>query len=435
MSKTFNLTINGQGSYIASERIPVAGTTGYYFVHPIFSEEWSTADRIIIAFVWAKCAKYGAPHTVKVGVEWNMADDVKIPQSVLAHEGTLTIGAIGLSADGMVVMTTAAVEGSIEVIDAVAETTTELNGDSEDDPDIWTDLQNRMDAVEEAVEGKQDALEAGEGLNLSDDVLSLQKASAEALGGIKVGSYLTIDTDGTLNVRLYSETGQNTDGAMTQKAVTDEINNAKERLTDLEDQIDALASDLTYKGSVPTQDDLPADATVGDVYTAADTGVLYVWDGEKWVALNDSSGGIPTDATFWGASYDEANNSVNETSVLTLKNSGTTYTEQLQLRSSLGYVMGGLGTNLSGEGGIFILSRLNNHYTRTVWSDGLITFAGLNNWQAHSTYGLNVSNARIHNVADPEASQDAATKNYVDTHAGGVTAFPAALFNEILENA
>ena len=48
------------------------------------------------------------------------------------------------------------------------------------------------------------------------------------LGGIKVGNNLSITQDGTLSadaqqVTLYNTTGQNTDGAMTQKATTDEF--------------------------------------------------------------------------------------------------------------------------------------------------------------------------------------------------------------------
>ncbi len=58
---------------------------------------------------------------------------------------------------------------------------------------------------------------------------SLPIASASTLGGIKVGTNLTINaTTGVLSADaqpaiLYSGTGQNTDGAMTQKATTDQL--------------------------------------------------------------------------------------------------------------------------------------------------------------------------------------------------------------------
>lgn len=54
-------------------------------------------------------------------------------------------------------------------------------------------------------------------------------ASETSLGTIKVGNNLSISDDGTLSanaqaVKLYSGIGSATDGAMTQKAVTDELN-------------------------------------------------------------------------------------------------------------------------------------------------------------------------------------------------------------------
>ena len=60
------------------------------------------------------------------------------------------------------------------------------------------------------------------------NVADIPIASADVLGAIKVGSNLSITADGTLSadaqqVTLYSSTGQNTDGAMTQKATTDAL--------------------------------------------------------------------------------------------------------------------------------------------------------------------------------------------------------------------
>lgn len=62
----------------------------------------------------------------------------------------------------------------------------------------------------------------------SDAGYTLPAATNTTLGGIKVGSNLSITADGILSadaqqVTLYSTTGQNTDGAMTQKATTDAL--------------------------------------------------------------------------------------------------------------------------------------------------------------------------------------------------------------------
>lgn len=60
---------------------------------------------------------------------------------------------------------------------------------------------------------------------------TLPPATASTLGGIKVGNNLSITSDGTLSATaqpavLYPGLGQNTDGAMTQKASTDLFNEA-----------------------------------------------------------------------------------------------------------------------------------------------------------------------------------------------------------------
>lgn len=54
----------------------------------------------------------------------------------------------------------------------------------------------------------------------------------------------------------------------------------------LEARIQALATDFSYKGSVQDYAHLPSDADTGDCYTTLDTGIIYVWDGAQWVALN-----------------------------------------------------------------------------------------------------------------------------------------------------
>ena len=78
---------------------------------------------------------------------------------------------------------------------------------------------------------------SGDGTWKTVSIYNLPIASANTLGGIKVGSNLTIDPDtGVLSAdaqpaTLYSSTGQNTDGAMTQKATTDALAGKQDSLT------------------------------------------------------------------------------------------------------------------------------------------------------------------------------------------------------------
>lgn len=78
---------------------------------------------------------------------------------------------------------------------------------------------------------------AGDGTWKTVSIYNLPIASSSTLGGIKVGTNLTIDpSTGVLSADaqpaiLYSSTGQNTDGAMTQKATTDALSGKQDSLT------------------------------------------------------------------------------------------------------------------------------------------------------------------------------------------------------------
>ena len=69
------------------------------------------------------------------------------------------------------------------------------------------------------------------------------------------------------------------------------------KMDEIETQIQALATDLSYKGGVADYAHLPANPATGDVYTTEDDGILYVWDGTQWVALNDSASITPVQTT------------------------------------------------------------------------------------------------------------------------------------------
>lgn len=69
-----------------------------------------------------------------------------------------------------------------------------------------------------------------------------------------------------------------------------------EEFEELSAKVDALATDLSYKGSVETYEDLPSTAEDGDTYLVSSTGVLYTWADDKFIALNETSSG-PTEVT------------------------------------------------------------------------------------------------------------------------------------------
>lgn len=86
---------------------------------------------------------------------------------------------------------------------------------------------------------------------------TLPTASASVLGGVKVGSGLAIDNSGVLtatgvSMKLYNTTGQNTDGAMTQKAASDAIAAKADASALATVATSGNYNDLTNKPTIPT---------------------------------------------------------------------------------------------------------------------------------------------------------------------------------------
>lgn len=130
--------------------------------------------------------------------------------------------------------------------------------------------------------GKVDKVE-GKGLSANDfttaektkleglENYTLPAASADALGGVKVGAGLAIDQG------VLSATG----GGVADSVDWSNVQNKPDL---------ALKSDLTsvyrYKGSVANYASLPTTGNeVGDVWNVSATGMNYAWTGEDWDAL------------------------------------------------------------------------------------------------------------------------------------------------------
>ena len=130
--------------------------------------------------------------------------------------------------------------------------------------------------------GKVDKVE-GKGLSTNDfttaekskldglENYTLPAASADVLGGVKVGAGLTV------NQGVLSTTGGGTADSVDWSNVQNK--------PDL-----ALKSDLTslyrFKGTVSNYASLPTTGNVvGDVWNVSATGMNYAWTGEDWDAL------------------------------------------------------------------------------------------------------------------------------------------------------
>ena len=141
MSKVVTLTVENQALVVDSTMLHVSGTTGVYELATSYDEEWEDIDSKIIVFIWSP--KDGCPNKrVKIALE-DTDGKLAIPHEVLEKPGFLEVGALGLTQDGSIKLTTAPLErGSnvIQIVRAVADSTTSASPT----PDIWVTLQNEI---------------------------------------------------------------------------------------------------------------------------------------------------------------------------------------------------------------------------------------------------------------------------------------------------
>lgn len=127
---------------------------------------------------------------------------------------------------------------------------------------------------------------------------TLPEASAETLGGVKVGAGLAIDQGvlsatggGTADSVDWANVQnkptkvsqfQNDSGYQTASDVQGAISTATKGLA-TEEYVNSKTSTVyRYKGTVANREALPSNAEVGDTYNLQDTGGNVSWDGTKW---------------------------------------------------------------------------------------------------------------------------------------------------------
>ena len=158
--------------------------------------------------------------------------------------------------------------------------------------------------LDEKLQGKV-SVEEGKGLSSNDYTTeekqklaglqnyTLTKASADTLGGIKVGAGLQVSEDGTLSADSVDWANvQNKPTILTQQDVSNAFSTSLEAAhLATSAELSAVEAKLTgvyhFKGSVDTFDALPKDAADGDVYNVTDSGMNYgyIEESKTWDAL------------------------------------------------------------------------------------------------------------------------------------------------------
>lgn len=120
---------------------------------------------------------------------------------------------------------------------------------------------------------------------------TLPEASANTLGGVKVGAGLEI------NSGVLSATG----GGMADSVDWSNVQNKPTKLSQFENDSgfqtasdvqsainSAVSSAYKYKGSVANRETLPGSPELGDVYNLEDTGMNVAWNGTTWDDLGST---------------------------------------------------------------------------------------------------------------------------------------------------
>ncbi len=128
---------------------------------------------------------------------------------------------------------------------------------------------------------------------------TLPAATSSTIGGVKPGTGLEVEPDGTLNATGGGEADSvdwenvknkptnvsqftNDSGYQTSGDVQQAINKAKEGLATEEYVNNKVSTVYRYKGTVANKEALPASAEIGDTYNLQDTGMNVAWNGTAW---------------------------------------------------------------------------------------------------------------------------------------------------------
>ena len=170
--------------------------------------------------------------------------------------------------------------------------------------------------------------------------------------------------------------------------------------------LSGIAENTNFNG------DWSASATAFDTFVKSPAAVLDEAQMSDLMGKIKGSGGIPTNATFWGASYDAVNNKVTGDLSYTKNNSTI---KIVDTASSYPYFGSSHGAVLGNPNYTMVdVSESNGSGRLKLWSQNSSILVRGSSFDFYAQ-------TKITNVKNPTNAQDAATKNYVDTNVGDLT--------------
>jgi hypothetical protein len=242
-----------------------------------------------------------------------------------------------------------------------------------------TDGAMTQKATTDALGGKQNTLTAGTNISISSDVISATDTTYSAGSGLSLdGTEFSVDTT-AIQPKLTAGTN-----------ITIDSNN------------EISATDTTYSDFTGTDGTTAGTAGLVPAPATADADKFLKADGTWAEAGGGGGSGIPTDAKFWGQSYDNANNKV----------SGN-----IDLGGGTKSIIN--DSSISNSGALFLANgAVAIAIKTTTLNSAQYRFEELAAYFSKPLFMAqrNTTVYRpIKNMADPTDPHDAATKNYVDS--------------------
>ena len=220
------------------------------------TNDYTDAEKTKLAGIATGANNYTLP-TASASVKGG----IMVGSGLSITDGVLSAGAYTLPTAG------SDTKGGVKIGSRLTMTGEVLSADVQSDNNFTNTLKSKLDGIAEGANN-----------------YSLPTAAAGTLGGVKVGSGLSISS-GVLSVSAISNASASAAGLMSaadfSKLAAFGAANTYALKTD-------ITSMYRHKGSVSTVSALPSTGnTAGDVYNVTATGMNYVWTGEDWDALGE----------------------------------------------------------------------------------------------------------------------------------------------------
>lgn len=271
----------------------IQGSQGLYDLDIDYDKEWENVKRKVVIF---------KKDERTIAIESTIELNTSVPWELLKTSGNISVGVVGYNETGDIIITTGAIGESniVQVLSSISDVAVSALSPS---PDVWYLIQNDISNLKSQtsdIQTKINTIEEGAEVNVQSDWDQADNSKDDFIKNkpvnlVQDANY--IHTDNNFTDTEKRKLANIEDEAQVNKIESIESSDGISlNITDKSIILPnyALKSDITtvyrMKGSKLNLDQIKSIHTkqVGDVYNAEDTGMNYVWTGQRWDALGSS---------------------------------------------------------------------------------------------------------------------------------------------------